>query len=313
MELADAGDLAQDIAQRRGTYLDEGHLWSVLVQLTRGLGALHDLKIVHRDLKTANVFLFRDGKVKIGDLNVSEVAKRGAISSQAGTPFYASPEVWNEQLCDEKSDIWSLGCVVYETATLRPPFQAQSMELLRRKVTQGWYSPLPAHFSNDLQAAVAAMLQVDPAVRPSCDQILSWPSVHQRFAHNRTRVHESALLGTIYAQSFSQAAGRLPAPRYSDEPAEHLPRLPTVTTLIERQEVRRPSFQPRPRNVTPDFTVKPAGPDRSTTVVRDRSADPVRNKLISDCCDQIIGSYERSRVVFGLLRTPYQARRSPLS
>lgn len=86
--------------------------------------ALHDLKIVHRDIKCANIFLTKDGKVKLGDLNVSKVAKKGLLKTQTGTPYYASPEVWKDKPYDFKSDIWSLGCVLYEMITLSPPFTA---------------------------------------------------------------------------------------------------------------------------------------------------------------------------------------------
>jgi NIMA (never in mitosis gene a)-related kinase len=79
------------------------------------------LKIVHRDIKCANLFLTKEGVLKLGDLNVSKVAK-GMLSTQTGTPYYASPEVWQDRPYDLKSDIWSVGCVLYEMCTLQPPF-----------------------------------------------------------------------------------------------------------------------------------------------------------------------------------------------
>ena len=95
--------------------------------MVKGLKALHARKILHRDLKSANVFLYKDGTVKLGDLNVSKVAKKGLLYTQTGTPYYASPEVWKDQPYDARSDIWSLGCVLYEAATLKPPFTANDM------------------------------------------------------------------------------------------------------------------------------------------------------------------------------------------
>ena len=97
------------------------------MQMVKGLNALHARKILHRDLKSANVFLYKDGTVKLGDLNVSKVAKKGLLYTQTGTPYYASPEVWKDQPYDARSDIWSLGCVLYEAATLKPPFTANDM------------------------------------------------------------------------------------------------------------------------------------------------------------------------------------------
>jgi len=86
------------------------------------------MKILHWDLKCANVFLNEDGTVKLGDLNVSKVTKHsGLAETQTGTPYYASPEVWQDKAYDFWSDIWSLGCVLYEIITLNPPFTATSM------------------------------------------------------------------------------------------------------------------------------------------------------------------------------------------
>ena len=96
--------------------------------MVRGLKALHDLQICHRDIKCANVFLTAEGVVKLGDLNVSKVAKGGMLRTQTGTPYYACPEVWKDMPYDNKSDIWSLGCVLYEMCTKQPPFRAENMK-----------------------------------------------------------------------------------------------------------------------------------------------------------------------------------------
>ena len=79
---------------------------------------------MHRDMKSANIFLFKDMQTKLGDLNVSKIVKQKdqLMSTQTGTPYYASPEVWKDKPYDKKSDIWSLGCVLYEMVTLKPPF-----------------------------------------------------------------------------------------------------------------------------------------------------------------------------------------------
>lgn len=74
---------------------------------------------------------------KLGDLNVSKVAKKGLVYTQTGTPYYASPEVWRDEPYDTKSDIWSLGCIIYEMAALKPPFRAKDMEGLYQKVQKG--------------------------------------------------------------------------------------------------------------------------------------------------------------------------------
>lgn len=134
-----------------------------------GLQALHDKKIIHRDIKCANVFLTKEGMVKLGDLNVSKVAKAGILKTQTGTPYYASPEVWQDKPYDLKSDIWSLGCVLYELVALNPPFTAKDMKGLYQRVMKGIYPKIPSHYSSDLTAILASLLQVDPKKRPTCD------------------------------------------------------------------------------------------------------------------------------------------------
>lgn len=95
--------------------------------MLRGLKSLHDKQIIHRDIKCANVFMMKSGDVKLGDLNVSKVAKQGLLMTQTGTPYYASPEVWKDKPYDIKSDIWSAGCVLYEMTMLQPPFKGNDM------------------------------------------------------------------------------------------------------------------------------------------------------------------------------------------
>lgn len=104
MEFADDGDLFQKIMEHKKNkfYMDERKVWKYSVQMLMGIKALHDLKILHRDLKCANVFLFKDGTAKIGDMNVSKIANKGLLHTQTGTPYYASPEVWNEKPYDLK-------------------------------------------------------------------------------------------------------------------------------------------------------------------------------------------------------------------
>lgn len=124
MEFADNGDLDHKISEfkKKKQFMNEGEIWNIFVQLVSGLSFLHKAGIVHRDIKCANVFINSDGSVKLGDLNVSKYAKCELLRTQTGTPYYASPEVWENKPYDSKCDIWSLGCVLYEMTALRPPF-----------------------------------------------------------------------------------------------------------------------------------------------------------------------------------------------
>jgi NIMA (never in mitosis gene a)-related kinase len=179
MEYADNGDVFQKICehQQAGTFMKEKFIWKILIQSVRGLKALHDLKILHRDMKSANIFLWKDYTAKLGDLNVSKVAKKGLLYTQTGTPYYASPEVWKDQPYDGKSDIWSLGCVLYEMCALVPPFRADDMNGLFKKILKGQYPPIPNHYSMEMRAVIKSLVQVNAASRPTCDQILDMPIV----------------------------------------------------------------------------------------------------------------------------------------
>lgn len=93
MDFSDDGDLYQKIVQHQkdNTNFTEEQIWKSLIHVTIGLKKLHQLQILHRDLKSANVFLNKDGISKLGDMNVSKIAKNGLLYTQTGTPYYASP------------------------------------------------------------------------------------------------------------------------------------------------------------------------------------------------------------------------------
>ena len=227
MEYADKGDLYQKIVQfKKLKYLiDEVDVWRIFIQMTKGLKALHDLKILHRDLKSANIFLFSDGSAKIGDLNVSKVAHKGLGYTQTGTPYYASPEVWNDKPYDSKSDIWSLGCVVYEMLALHPPFRAEDMEGLYNKVIKGQYEKICDKYSKDISDILKFLFKVKPNERPSCGQILKHPAVIKRLEFFRAQagsenvdfddMDEGVLLRTIrIPKNILNLAEKLPESNY---------------------------------------------------------------------------------------------------
>ena len=208
MELADDGDLESKIQGhiKSKTNMPESAVWSYLIQMTSGLKALHDNKIMHRDLKCANIFLMKDGTLKLGDLNVSKVVKMQLAYTQTGTPYYASPEVWSDKPYDYKSDLWSVGAVIYELCTLKPPFKGTSLQELYRNIMRGdnnlliigVYDPIPKMYSKELSTVISNILQVNPNNRPNCDQVLNNPLVVKRldFGKNFGKAQVN-LIGTI--------------------------------------------------------------------------------------------------------------------
>ena len=230
MEYADEGDLFQLITEKKKTktHFTEEEIWNALIQLLNGLRSLHELNILHRDLKSANVFLFKGGIVKLGDLNVSKVTRKGMGYTQTGTPYYASPEVWKDKPYDSKSDIWSLGCVIYEMCALNPPFRAQSMEELFKKVVRGYYPDISNKYSKDLSEILKLMIQIEVGARPSCDELLNMPIIKKRIEffnnknsqndikdENNDSINNKELLKTIRVpKNISNLSRNLPKPNY---------------------------------------------------------------------------------------------------
>jgi NIMA (never in mitosis gene a)-related kinase len=223
MEYADAGDLLSNITKHKQTktLISEKDLWDLLIKLARALKVLHETNIMHRDLKSANIFLGKEGKVKLGDLNVSKVVKDSLVHTQTGTPYYASPEVWRDEPYDFKSDIWSLGCVIYEAAALRPPFRSSDMKGLYRKVIAGKFAPLH-EFSEDFNEMVKLLLKLDPKERPSASEILNNELVRQRVKTQReVAIRPPKLLRTIsIGEDFTDITTKLPKDKYPQSARE---------------------------------------------------------------------------------------------
>ena len=89
-------------------WVEEKEIWTMMGQVLNGISVLHDRNIIHRDLKSANIFI-SGGVYKVADLNVSKLLKKDLAYTQTGTPYYASPEVWKDKPYELKSDIWSFG------------------------------------------------------------------------------------------------------------------------------------------------------------------------------------------------------------
>ena len=175
-EFADRGDLENRIKEQKekGIYFNENDIWNIFIQIVKGLKSLHDMGIIHRDIKSSNIFLFSDGKAKLGDLNVCKILSKDILGhTQTGTPAYAAPEVWMEKPYGFKSDIWSLGCVLYEMVTLKCPFREDNMVKLYNKVLVGEYKKIPNNFSNELKWIIEQMINSEMDKRFSCDEILN--------------------------------------------------------------------------------------------------------------------------------------------
>ena len=176
MEYCDGGDLGKFIEEKKSKNepINEDLIWMLFIKITLGLAAIHKIKILHRDLKTLNIFLTKDLDVKIGDLGVAKILSHSGTFAKTliGTPYYLSPELCEEKPYNDKSDIWALGCILYELCTFKHPFNAKSQGGLILKILEGEPDPIGNNYSNDLQNIIKDIFQKKIDKRPSCKDLL---------------------------------------------------------------------------------------------------------------------------------------------
>lgn len=177
-EYASNGDLARLLRDTKdeGERLTVDRVWNVFLQLCIAVTYLHSIHVIHRDLKPANVFLDADHSVKLGDVGVAKIMRSYLMygQTQVGTPLYMSPEIMKRERYDAKTDVWSMGCILYETMALAPAFVAHNMNGLRHQVSMGKVNLecCERYYPTTLCSLVPLMLSVNPRSRPPAATLL---------------------------------------------------------------------------------------------------------------------------------------------
>ena len=191
MEYCDNGDLCSFLnkikkARKNDNYfLEEDFVWKLFIQMSIGLYYIHSKKIIHRDIKTLNIFLTKELDAKIGDLGVAKILEdTNHANTFIGTPYYVSPEMCRNKPYNDKSDIWALGCILYELLTFNHPFTANSQPALFIKILNSNFNPFPPGVPEDLKKMVEFILQKDCQERPSMEDIITSYS----FQYNAIRI-----------------------------------------------------------------------------------------------------------------------------
>ncbi|XP_063020612.1 serine/threonine-protein kinase Nek4 isoform X2 [Melospiza melodia melodia] len=184
MGFCEGGDLYHKLKEQKGKLLPENRVVEWFVQIAMALQYLHEKHILHRDLKTQNIFLTRTNIIKVGDLGIARVLENqyDMASTLIGTPYYMSPELFSNKPYNYKSDVWALGCCVYEMATLKHAFNAKDMNSLAYRIIEGKLPPMPKDYSPQLVAIIQTMLSKKPEERPSVKSILRQPYIKQQIA-----------------------------------------------------------------------------------------------------------------------------------
>ena len=180
MEYCDQGDLDLLLKSKKKTnqLIAEIWVWKLFLQISIGLAYLHKKNILHRDLKSLNIFLKGEFEVKIGDLGVAKkLDKQKFAKTFIGTPYYLSPEICEDREYNDKSDVWALGCILYELCTYKHLFEANSQGALILKIMTSPIPNISNCYSEQLRNLVKDILIKDDRKRPSVKDILSMSSV----------------------------------------------------------------------------------------------------------------------------------------
>ena len=187
MEYCEGGDISQLISKckKNGEYISEEMLWKIFTQILKAVHAIHTHKsgiILHRDIKPSNIFLDKNNNIKLGDFGLSRLLppEINFAYSRVGTPYYMSPEQIDETKYNEKSDIWSLGCLLYEMAAFRPPFQAKNQIMLGMKIKSGKIERINKRYSNDLWKCICSMMNINYEKRPSTKELMKIKEIDVR-------------------------------------------------------------------------------------------------------------------------------------
>uniref|UniRef100_A0A8C3QH78 non-specific serine/threonine protein kinase n=1 Tax=Cyanoderma ruficeps TaxID=181631 RepID=A0A8C3QH78_9PASS len=233
MDYCEGGDLFKKINAQKGILFSEDQILDWFVQICLALKHIHDRKILHRDIKSQNIFLTKDGTIQLGDFGIARVLNSTAELARTciGTPYYLSPEICQNKPYNNKSDIWALGCVLYEMCTLKHAFEAGNMKNLVLKIISGPFPPVSMHYSYDLRNLLSQLFKRNPRNRPSVNSILEKNFIAKRV--------EKFLTPELIAGEFSHKIFHKFGPHAS--PAKRPVQEQTLTSVAPAQKITKPA------------------------------------------------------------------------
>eukprot|EP00743_Colponemidia_sp_Colp-15_P010894 GILK01012068.1.p1 GENE.GILK01012068.1~~GILK01012068.1.p1 ORF type:complete len:862 (+),score=168.21 GILK01012068.1:96-2681(+) len=238
MEYAEGGNLSEKIKQAKmeGRHFDDDTILSWFSQIVLGVMLMHSKNILHRDIKTQNIFLTKDNYVKLGDFGIAKSLSENTLFAKTacGTPYFMSPEVCRGQQYNQKSDVWALGCTLYEMVMLKRPFDHETLSGVFERICDGAFDPLPEGISDDIRLLLTATLHKDPLRRPSVWEIARLPSVKERI---QRFVEETGVAAEVMPVLHLEPKIEPPSALTQDAPA------------LTEQQTEAGSTQPEPASV----------------------------------------------------------------
>ncbi|XP_039380048.1 serine/threonine-protein kinase Nek11 isoform X7 [Mauremys reevesii] len=218
-----------------GKIFPESQIIEWFIQLLLGVNYMHERRILHRDLKAKNIFL-KNNLLKIGDFGVSRLLMGSCdlATTFTGTPYYMSPEALKHQGYDTKSDIWSLGCILYEMCCLDHAFTGHNFLSIVLKIVEGNTPSLPDRYPSKLNAVLHSMLNKNPSLRPSAAEILKIPYIDEQLQNVKCKFTNMALKDKTF-NCQKEAARIVNAVQLAEEKYEE--------NLKRMQELRSRNFQ----------------------------------------------------------------------
>lgn len=286
MEFADGGDLSQKIKASHNTNFPQDQILDWAIQLALALQHIHSKKILHRDVKTQNVFLTSDGMCKLGDFGIARTLNNtfDQANTFVGTPYYLSPELILERPYDSQSDVWAFGVCLYEMMALKHPFNANDMKSLMQRILKVQYEPAPLCYSSELRSVVSRLLVKDPQQRMKLTEMLELPIMRQRMLQwlqggivpsryiSSLIRHKLLPASVMPAQAPEKQSSVASFPQVTQRPKQ-TSTIPQFTNADDERAVKREEIRSEFRDVRlkPKPPANPA-PSRDPTIVNDGPA-----------------------------------------
>lgn len=246
-DFCDGGTLQDQIvnAREKNSPFSEEQIMQWFIQMTMALQHIHSKKVLHRDLKSQNVFLTKKGVIRIGDFGIARMMENTFDMAQTccGTPCYLSPELCQDMPYSSKADVWALGCLLFEMCALRYAFDATNFVSLFYKIVKVDHGDVPSQYSSSLEALIKQLLAKSPDDRPSAGAILNLPFVQKHlaiFIKEKENLQES-----LHAKQL------LKTPAGSSNTSPSMPQRPSSATGIKSPDVNRKLTKVRCKSAQP--------------------------------------------------------------